>query len=184
MDSVPFIDLACRRSAGQIIRSTLRLYGDYPWLFLVLAAAVVAPWELVRLAVTGGGPFGHIHHESFLERQSLTLIDLLISPLISAMHVHAVAVIGERQHARLGSSGRRAAGSARGIETKLAVDSQQRMARTIAVPDYRHTLSRSGPRCSSSHDRHRHASKRSSRWHRGQHDHLLVRGTRHCAPLL
>jgi len=104
VDSVPFIDLACRRSAGQIIRSTLRLYGDYPWLFLVLAAAVVAPWELVRLAVTGGGPFGHIHHESFLERQSLTLIDLLlISPLISAMHVHAVAVIGERQRARLGS---------------------------------------------------------------------------------
>jgi hypothetical protein len=85
----------------------LRLYGDYPWLFLVLAAAVVAPWEVVRLAVTGGGPFGHVRHESFLERQSLTLIDLLlIGPLISAMHVHAVAVIGERQRARLGSVAR------------------------------------------------------------------------------
>jgi len=94
VDSVPFIDLSCPRSAGQIIRSTLRLYGDYPWLFLVLAAAVVAPWELVRLAVTGGGPFGHIHHESFLERQSLTVIGflaLLIPGILLAIRFSVVA---------------------------------------------------------------------------------------------
>jgi hypothetical protein len=97
-----FIALNRSRSVVEIMRSTLRLYGAYPWLFLILAAGVVVPWELVRLALTGVGPFGRVRHLGFLERQSLDLLDLLlVSPLISAMHVHAVVAIGEGRRPRL-----------------------------------------------------------------------------------
>lgn len=98
------IDLSPERSTWEILRSTLRLYGVYPWLFLVLALAVMAPWDLAKLAITGYGPLGHVHNESFLERESLGLFELLlVSPLISALHVHAVVVIGEGRRPRLAS---------------------------------------------------------------------------------
>jgi hypothetical protein len=98
------IDLSCSRSAAEIVRSTLRLYGDYPWLFLILAFVVMAPWDLAKLAVTGIGPLGHAAHVGFLERESLDLLDLLlVSPLISAMHMQAVVVIGDAQRPRLGA---------------------------------------------------------------------------------
>jgi len=64
---------------------------------------VVAPWELLRLLITGYGPLGHFR-ESFLEKRSLELIDLsIVSPLISVMHVQAVVVIGEGRRPRLAS---------------------------------------------------------------------------------
>jgi hypothetical protein len=86
------------------VRSTLRLYSDYPWLFWTLALAVMAPWDLARLAITGVGPFGHAHHEGFLERESLQLLGAtLVVALISALHVHAIVVIGEGRRPRLGS---------------------------------------------------------------------------------
>ncbi len=89
---------------GDILRSTLRLYGEYPWLFWTLALAVMAPWDLAKLAITGVGPFGHAHHEGFLERESIALLGAtLIVALISALHVHAVVVIGEGRRPRLGS---------------------------------------------------------------------------------
>jgi hypothetical protein len=101
---VTSIDLTCIRSATQIVRSTLSLYGDYPWLFLILAFVVMAPWDLAKLAVTGIGPFGDARHVGFLERESLDLLDLLlISPLISAMRVHAVVAIGDARRLRLGA---------------------------------------------------------------------------------
>jgi hypothetical protein len=68
---VASIDLTRNRSAAEIVRSTLRLYGDYPWLFLILAFVVMAPWDLVKLAVTGIGPLGDARHVGFLERESL-----------------------------------------------------------------------------------------------------------------
>ncbi len=97
------IDLSPERSTWEILRSTLRLYGAYPWLFLVLALAVMAPWDLAKLAITGYGPLGHVH-EGFLEREPLDLFELLlVGPLISALHVHAVVVIGEGRRPRLAS---------------------------------------------------------------------------------
>lgn len=98
------IDLTRSRSVKEIVRSTLSLYGDYPWLFLILAFVVMAPWDLVKLAVTGIGPLGDARQVGFLERESLDLLDLLlISPLISAMHVHAVVAIGDARRPRLGA---------------------------------------------------------------------------------
>jgi hypothetical protein len=102
MGSMPSIDLDRTRSVGDILRSTLRLYGEYPWLFWILALAVIAPWELAKLAITGVGPFGHAHHQGFLERESLRLLDAtLVVALISALHVHAVVAIGEGRRPRL-----------------------------------------------------------------------------------
>ena len=99
----PTVDLTPSRSVWEIVQSTLRLYSQYPWLFFVLAAVVVAPWELLRLIITGYGPLGHFR-ESFLETRSLDLIDLsIVSPLISVMHIQAVIVIGEGRRPRLGS---------------------------------------------------------------------------------
>lgn len=104
MGSTPAIDLDRTRSVWDILRSTLRLYGDYPWLFLTLALAVMVPWDLIKLAVTGAGPFGHVRHEGFLERESLKLVGAtLIVALISALHVHAVVAVGEGRRPRLGS---------------------------------------------------------------------------------
>lgn len=98
------IDLSRDRSAREIVRSTLSLYGDYPWLFLILAFVVMAPWDLAKLAATGIGPLGNATHVGFLEKESLDLLDLLlVSPLISAMHVHAVIAIGNAQRPRLGA---------------------------------------------------------------------------------
>lgn len=104
MGSPPAIDLDQTRSVGRILRSTLRLYGEYPWLFWTLALVVMAPWDLAKLAITGAGPFGRAHHEGFLERESLGLLGAtLIVALISALHVHAVVVIGEGRRPRFGS---------------------------------------------------------------------------------
>jgi hypothetical protein len=104
MGSRRAVDLDRGRSVGGIVRSTLQLYSDYPWLFWTLALAVMVPWDLAKLAITGVGPFGHSHHEGFLERESLGLLGAtLIVALISALHVHAIVVIGEGRRPRLGS---------------------------------------------------------------------------------
>jgi hypothetical protein len=104
MGSTPAIDLDQTRSIGEILRSTLQLYSDYPWLFWTLALAVMAPWDLAKLAITGVGPLGHAHHEGFLERESLELLGAtLIVALISALHIHAIVAIGEGRRPRLRS---------------------------------------------------------------------------------
>ncbi len=105
MESALAIDLDRSRSVGELVRSTLRLYDEYPWLFFALAFAVVAPWDLARLAVTGVAPFGR-PHVGFVERQLLGLVGLLlVGPLISAMHVHAVVVIGQGRRPSLRTVG-------------------------------------------------------------------------------
>src|ERR1700710_846938 len=78
------------RSARQLIAGSASLYWRYPLIFPILAAAVVVPYQVAVLVFTGSGP---------LTRSSLsggtvgllTLIDwVLVSPLVSALHVHAV----------------------------------------------------------------------------------------------
>lgn len=90
------IDLERERSISQLLGTTAKLCRTYPWLFFALAALAIVPWNLIELAITGHGPFSRTRHEPFLERQSLEVVSLLIvSPLISAMHAHAVLVIGK-----------------------------------------------------------------------------------------
>ena len=44
------------RSVAEIIGEALDMYQAHPLLFLTLALGVIAPYELIVLAVTGEGP--------------------------------------------------------------------------------------------------------------------------------
>ena len=69
----------------------IALYRRYPLLFLALAAGVIVPYETVVLLITGTGPFTQ-SSLGFGSSLLLTLIDwLVVGPLVSALHVHAVA---------------------------------------------------------------------------------------------
>jgi hypothetical protein len=97
------IDLGRERSALEILRTALAMYRRYPLLFVTLAVGVIAPYELARLAVTGDGPLGSGGSGS---TGTLALFELvyyvLVGPLISALHVHAVIEIGEGRRPKLG----------------------------------------------------------------------------------
>jgi hypothetical protein len=99
------IDLDQERTVGEILRLTLRVYWRFPLLFVVLAASVIAPYELTRFAVTGVTPLGSGGGDK--NAGILFVFELLdyslIGPLISALHVHAVVQIGDGETPRLGS---------------------------------------------------------------------------------
>jgi hypothetical protein len=90
------IDLDRPRSIGDILAGALGLYRRYPWLFAILALGVIAPYDLVVLAVTGVGPLETGSNQNTQSYLLLLLLNLsLVGPLISALHVHAVIRIGE-----------------------------------------------------------------------------------------
>jgi len=94
------------RSARQLVAGTFELYRRYPLLFFVLAAGVVVPYESIVLAITGAGLFaqGSLSVGTSL---LLTLISwALIGPLVSALHVHAVAEVREGRDPRLAAVAR------------------------------------------------------------------------------
>jgi hypothetical protein len=96
------LDLKQPRSVAQIFGAAFRLYRAYPLLFLALAVAVVAPYDLLILALTGAGPLAHHAHRSFGEFVVLEVLSFsLVGPLISALHMHAVVLIGEGERPRL-----------------------------------------------------------------------------------
>lgn len=102
MESEDAVGLDRQRSIWQIIRAALGLYRSYPLLFLILAVAVIAPYQLFVLALTGAGPLAHGTHTSFQTKVLLDLVDFsLAGPLISALHVHAVVLAGEGHRPRL-----------------------------------------------------------------------------------
>jgi hypothetical protein len=90
------------RSVGGLISAAFALYVRYPVLFLVLAGGVIVPYELIVLAATGTGSFSR----SLLSvgvSLLLSLLDwVLIGPLVSALHVHAVADVRQGREPQLG----------------------------------------------------------------------------------
>jgi hypothetical protein len=111
MDTPRRIDLDAERTVGQILRATLGLYREYPLLFAILALAVIAPYELARLAATGLGPLaegGSVKHGDSGAYWLFQLLSMFfVSPLISALHVHAVVEVGEGRRPRLVAVARR-----------------------------------------------------------------------------
>ena len=79
----------------RLLLAALELYRRYPLLFFALAAGVVIPYELIVLATTGTGSFSR----GRLAEGTLLLLGLfdwvLVSPLVSALHIHAVAEVGQ-----------------------------------------------------------------------------------------
>jgi hypothetical protein len=80
-----------------LVAKTFRLYRRYPLLFLALALGVVVPYDLVVLLATGSGPLAK---NSELGLNYLLAV-FLISPLISALHIHAVAEVDAGRTPRL-----------------------------------------------------------------------------------
>ncbi len=97
------------RSVAEIIAEALDLYQQHPLTFLSLAAAVIAPYELVVLAATGTGPLADSVHQSLVQYYLLLLLDaVVVSPLVSVLHIHAVLTIGQGGRPRLGEVAARA----------------------------------------------------------------------------
>ena len=89
MGGAPRIDLEEERSTPAVLLAAGRLYLAHTWLFLILAAAVVAPWDLAVLALTGHGPLGHTR-SLFTYWLAVSLLrSTFVGPLISALHIHA-----------------------------------------------------------------------------------------------
>ncbi len=88
-------ELTTPRTVGAIVQSALRLYAGYPLLLLVLAVAVVVPYELIVLAATNTAPLAEQGTRASTAL-TLTLIDFaLIGPLVSAFYVRAVMMVAE-----------------------------------------------------------------------------------------
>jgi hypothetical protein len=95
------IDLQIQRSIREIVAAMLVLYRRFPLLFTILAMAVVAPYDLAFLGVTGYGPLARIAHNLGVSWLNTFVGDFLVIALISALHVHAVVAIGDGRRPRL-----------------------------------------------------------------------------------
>ncbi|HEX4732392.1 MAG TPA: hypothetical protein VH299_14060 [Solirubrobacterales bacterium] len=89
------LELDRPRSIWEMLTAAFQLYWRIPVLFLVLAAIVVVPYELIVLAITGAGPFAQGHLGFIASKGLLALDSFLITPLISAFHVRAVREVGD-----------------------------------------------------------------------------------------
>jgi hypothetical protein len=99
-DAVP-VELNRPQRAGRIIAQAFRLYRRYPLLFLTLALGVIGPYDVAVLAITGYGSLGG-GSVSGRTALILTMLDwVVIGPLVSALHVHAVSDIREGRDPRL-----------------------------------------------------------------------------------
>lgn len=95
-------DIERPRSVAQIIGEALDIYQRYPLLFFTLALGVIAPYDLAVLAATGQGPLVHGSHQSAVTSFVLMLLDtVIVGPLISALHIHAVLVVARRETPRI-----------------------------------------------------------------------------------
>jgi hypothetical protein len=80
------------RPAGKIVLSALALYWRYPFLFLALGALVIVPFDLAVLAASGQGYLQG--DRSGIARWCLDVGGWVwIVPLISALHIRAVAAM-------------------------------------------------------------------------------------------
>ena len=94
------------RSARRLVAGAFGLYRRYPLLFLALAAGVIVPYQSIVLAITGTGPFSRGSLSTGASLLLLLLEWVLIAPLISALHVHAVSEAREGRDPRLAAVAR------------------------------------------------------------------------------
>jgi hypothetical protein len=97
----PSVDLTKPRSVLEVVGAALVLYGRYPPMFAALAFAVIAPYELLVLAITHAAPLGQQHTRPSTAFVLFLLNFALVGPLVSALHVNAVSLIGTNIRPRL-----------------------------------------------------------------------------------
>jgi hypothetical protein len=84
-----------------LIEAAFRLYRRYPFLFFSLAAGVIVTFDLIVLAATGAGPFSTGATSAPTQAIVGVVSYILVGPLISALHVHAVADVHEGKEPEL-----------------------------------------------------------------------------------
>lgn len=95
------IDLDQPRPFAGVVGTTLTLYARHPFVFAMLALAVVVPYELAVLVIAHVPPLG-ARHESAGTTLTLGLLDIaLVGPLVSAFYVSAVLSVGAGERPRL-----------------------------------------------------------------------------------
>jgi hypothetical protein len=95
------VDLGRAKSVGEIIADAVRCYVAYPVLFATLTLAVVVPYAVIVRLVEQSNLIGSDRH-GVLAALVLLLVDiLLVGPLISALHIHALTEIGEGRVPRM-----------------------------------------------------------------------------------
>lgn len=91
------VDLGRAKSVGEIIADAVRCYVAYPMLFATLTLAVVLPYAVIVGLVEQANLIGGTRHGA-VAAFGLILVDvLLVGPLISALHVHAVVELGAQR---------------------------------------------------------------------------------------
>ena len=92
---------------GEILTTVGSLYATHPLPFLTLSLLVVAPYELIVLAIASTAPLQQ--SSSVTTAVVLLLVGFaLVGPLVSALYVHALVAIGERRKPTIRSVGPRA----------------------------------------------------------------------------
>lgn len=107
MDERPILEIERERSAFDLLAATVELYRRYPWLFPTLAFGIVVPYEAIVLLATGTGPLGGRALSTGTTFLLLAIESFLVTPVISALHVHAVDDVREGHEPTLGSVARR-----------------------------------------------------------------------------
>jgi hypothetical protein len=96
------LDLRRPRSAGEVLHDTLRCYGAFPVLFAALALAVVVPYGLAVRLIEGDSLIRPTYHGAGVSVAMLLLVTLVVTPLISALHIHALAALDRDEQPRVG----------------------------------------------------------------------------------
>jgi hypothetical protein len=101
LDRQPQLRLDGPLSIVEIVATALRLFARHPAAFGLLALAVVAPYELIVLAITGTAPLGQQNAKPGTVFTLLLIDAAFVGPLISALYVQAVVVIGGGERLRM-----------------------------------------------------------------------------------
>ncbi len=89
------LDLTQPRTVAQILSTAMSLYRRYAPLLLAYALAVVAPYELIVLAVTNTAPLQQ-QSSSLASTLILLLVAFaLVGPLVSALYANALVAISQ-----------------------------------------------------------------------------------------
>lgn len=101
LDRQPPLRFDSPLSVGDMVLTALRLFARHPAAFGLLALAVIAPYELVVLAITGTAPLGQQNAKPGTVFTLLLIEAAFVGPLISALYVQAVVVIGAGERLRM-----------------------------------------------------------------------------------
>ncbi len=101
IDESSATDLDRPRTTPEIVTTAVSLYARHPLMIVVLSLAVVAPYQLIVLAVTGSSPAAQQHVKASTVLILLLVDFALIGPLVSALLVQVLVPVAGGEAPRL-----------------------------------------------------------------------------------